>query len=68
MKRIYFKIILLAGLISLACTTRVSEWVLLNSIPNHYTLVYFHNTPISESIKRQNLAITERIETCQYSV
>ena len=63
MKRKYFKIILLAGLISLACTTRVSEWVLLNSIPNPYTLIYFHNSPLSESIKKQNLAVNERIKT-----
>jgi hypothetical protein len=63
MKRKYFKIILLAGIMSLACTTRVSEWVLLNGIPKSYTLVYFHNSPISESVKKQNQAISEKIRT-----
>jgi hypothetical protein len=63
MKRKYIKIILLAGLMSLACTTRVSEWVLLNSVPRKYDLVYFHNSPISASLKKQNLALTESIKT-----
>jgi hypothetical protein len=63
MRRKYIKLILLAGLLSLACTTRVSEWVLLNSIPNSYTLVYFQNGPISETIKKQNLTLGEKMET-----
>ena len=63
MKRKFLTIILLAGLISLACTTRVSEWVLLNSIPNPYTLIYFHGSPTTESSKKQNLALAERIKT-----
>lgn len=62
MKGKYFKIILLAGVLSLACTTRVSEWVLLNSLPNSYTLVYFHKGPLSESSKKQNLAVKESIK------
>jgi hypothetical protein len=61
MKRKFFTIILLAAIISLACTTRVSEWVLLNALPNQYTLVYFHNSPISESLKRQNQTVADRI-------
>ena len=32
MKPVYFKIIILAAFLSLACTTKVSEWVLLNSL------------------------------------
>ena len=48
---------LVAGLMSLACTTRVSEWVLLNAVPNTYTLVYFHGDPISASVKKQNQAL-----------
>jgi hypothetical protein len=63
MKRKYFKIILLAGLINLACTTRVSEWVLLNSLPNQYTLIYFHNSPLSESLKKQHQTLAEEIKT-----
>jgi len=63
MKPNYIKIILLAGLISLACTTRVSEWVLLNSLPNQYTLIYFHNSQLDENIKKQNLAVVDGIKT-----
>ena len=63
MKQVYFKIIILAGIISLACTTRVSEWVLLNALPEQYSLIYFHNGPLSEAIKKQNLAVAEEIKT-----
>ena len=63
MKRKFFTIILLAALISLACTTRVSEWVLLNARPNQYTLVYFHNGSVSESVKNQNQKLAEGIST-----
>jgi hypothetical protein len=62
MKRKFVSILLLCGLISLACTTRVSEWVLLNAVPNSYTLVYFHNRPLSESEKKQNQSINEKIK------
>jgi len=61
MKRNFFTIILFAAIISLACTTRVSEWILLNALPNQYTLVYFSNATLSESVKRQNQALTEKI-------
>ena len=57
----YVKIIALTGLISLACTTKVSEWVLLNSLPNQYTLVYFHNKPADEKIRQQNAALNNSI-------
>jgi hypothetical protein len=53
---------LLCGLISLACTTRVSEWVLLNAIPNTYNLVYFHSNPLSDSEKKLNQALNASIE------
>ena len=63
MKPAFIKIIILAGILSLACTTRVSEWVLLNALPEQYSLIYFHNTPLTETIKKQNLAISEEIKT-----
>ena len=63
MKPAYFKIIILAGLISLACTTRVSEWVLLNSLPEQYTLICFHNSQLSETLNKQNLDVADRIKT-----
>ena len=63
MKPFYYKIIILAGLISLACTTRVSEWVLLNALPEQYSLIYFHNGPLTETVKKQNLAVDESLKT-----
>jgi hypothetical protein len=62
MKPVYFKILILTGLISLACTTRVSEWVLLNALPNQYTLICFHNGTINETLKKQNLTVADRIK------
>lgn len=61
MKPIYIKIIIVAGMISLACTTKVSEWVLLNAIPNQYTLVYFHKTPVNEKTRTQNTILDKNI-------
>jgi hypothetical protein len=55
------KLILIAAVISLACSTRVSEWVLINALPNQYTLVCFNNGSESETLKRQNQKIAERI-------
>jgi hypothetical protein len=48
-------------LISLACITKVSEWVLLNSLPNEYTLIYFHKDPLSETVKQQNIDVGKNI-------
>ncbi|MBI5008613.1 MAG: hypothetical protein HZB98_02960, partial [Bacteroidia bacterium] len=61
MKKKYLRIIVIAGILSLACTTRVSEWVLLNAVPNQYTLVFFHNGPSGENFKKQNKEITDKI-------
>ncbi len=63
MKRKFFTIILLAAVISLACTTRVSEWVLLNSAAHQYSLIYFHKGSVSESVKKQNQKLAEEIST-----
>ncbi len=63
MKRKFFTIILLAAVISLACTTRVSEWVLLNSAAHQYSLIYFHKGSVSESEKKQNQKLAEEIST-----
>jgi len=63
MKRVYVKMIILAGLISLACTTRVSEWVLLNALPNQYSLVYFHTGQLAEAVAKQNKVISDNIKT-----
>src|SRR5660397_63915 len=63
MKQIYFKIIIIGALLSLACTTKVSEWVLLNSVPDTYLLVYFHNNEISEIVKKQHSEIENQFKT-----
>lgn len=63
MKKIYIKILVISGILSLACTTKVSEWVLLNTIANEYLLVYFHKDPLSETVKRHNLAIENDIKS-----
>ncbi len=62
MNQKYVKILVLAGILSLACTTRVSEWVLLNALPNQYTLVYFHKGQLTEAQKKQNTEVTESIK------
>lgn len=54
MKPFTIKVLALAALLSLACTTKVSEWVLLNAVPNEYTLVYFHKNAVPESVKNGN--------------
>lgn len=62
MKKRIITAVILAGIISLACTTRVSEWVLLNSPANKYTLIYYHKSPVGESVIRQNKAVAEKIK------
>jgi hypothetical protein len=54
MKRTYLKILVIGALLSLACTTKVSEWVLLNSDSEKYLLVYFHQNELTESEIQQN--------------
>jgi hypothetical protein len=61
MKPLYIKTLAVAGFLSIACTTKVSEWVLLNTVPNQYTLVYFHNTPVPLKVRQQNATLTENI-------
>lgn len=63
MKRIYFKILIIGALLSIACTTKVSEWVLLNSVPDTYLLVYFHDNEISETVKKQHSEIENQFKT-----
>jgi len=63
MKPLYLKILIISAFLSIACTTKVSEWVLLNALPNQYTLVYFHNKPESETEKKQNLSLVETIKS-----
>jgi len=63
MKATNYKTLIVASLISLACTTRVSEWVLLNALPNQYTLIYFDKNPVTETVKMQNKEVVDRMKT-----
>lgn len=66
MKSNYLKILIIAAVLSLSCTTKVSEWVLLNSFPDKYLLIYFHNNAISESIEQQNKELEEKSKTSNF--
>lgn len=58
----YLKILIIAAVLSLSCTTKVSEWFLLNSVPDNYLLVYFHNSTIPEPVASQNKELENRYE------
>lgn len=60
MKPTFLKIIILGALLSLACTTKVSEWVLLNTLPTDYSLIYFHKDQLSENELKQNSEIDKK--------
>lgn len=61
-------VILLSGLISLACTTRVSEWVLLNALQEKYTLICYHNGLSGEKVNRQNIVLKEKFKHANLNV
>jgi len=56
------KISFLAAIISMACTTKVSEWVLLNAVSDKYLLVYYHNGNLSEKITQQHNELMNEAE------
>lgn len=58
----YIRVIILAGILSLSCSTRVSEWVLVNILPEKYTLVYFHGGEITDGEVKQNESIKAAME------
>lgn len=62
MKPKFLKIIIIAALLSLACTTKVSEWTLLNTIPENYVLIYFHKDNLSEKEIVKNKEIENTIK------
>lgn len=63
MKPFYIKIIMIGAFINLACTTKVSEWVLLNAPASQYTLVYFHNKQMSDQETLHNALIQKEIKS-----
>ena len=60
MKTLPLKVVLLAGVISLACTTRVSEWVLLNAAAEKYSLVCHYPTTYGDAAKDEVRHLKER--------
>ena len=62
MKKIFYKFIIAAAVLSLACTTKVSEWVLLNSVPDRYVLVYFHKDDIPAHFQQQNINLENKLK------
>jgi hypothetical protein len=60
MKPHYQKILIIMAILSLACTTKVSEWMLLNSNADRYLLVYYHKGAIPESVRLQNQELEKR--------
>lgn len=48
------QLIVIAGFLSISCSTRVSEWMLLNMLPEQYTLVYYYSNNQSETVVKQN--------------
>lgn len=56
----YIRLLLGAALLSLACTTKVSEWMLLNSSADKYILVYFHKNELTEAEKLQHKELEAR--------
>jgi len=62
------RVILLLSLASLACTTRVSEWVLLNASPEKYTLICYENAPVSDAAKKQNSILTDDFKLANLNV
>ena len=66
MKSSYLKILIIAAIFSMACTTKVSEWVLQNADPDKYVLVYYHNGTISPSEEQQNKKLEKMAETSNF--
>lgn len=62
MKLIFLKAVIAFGFANLMCTTKVSEWVLLNTVPDQYTLVYYSNFPLTETTRKENTSISESIK------
>lgn len=59
--RAFLAMILAIQLIGLACTTRVSEWILLNTPQELYSLVYFHNGSLDNEAKREHDKLDQSI-------
>ncbi len=54
MNRLELKTVIVAALLCLACSTRVSEWVLLNAPADRYLLVCYHSGVIPETVRQSH--------------
>ncbi len=52
-------LLVIASVLSMACTTKVSEWFLLNAAPDKYLLVYFHKDPVPEWVARNHAELEQ---------
>ena len=57
------KILVFTGFLGFFCTTKVSEWVLLNHVPEDYLLVYYSRGETGGEVKAANKAVTSKIST-----
>ena len=57
------KILIFTGLLGFFCTTRVSEWVLLNHVPEDYLLVYYSAKETGNEVKTANKAAFSKMNT-----
>ncbi|MCY1719645.1 hypothetical protein OU798_04790 [Prolixibacteraceae bacterium Z1-6] len=62
MKVRYLKILFIGAVLCLACTTKVSEWVLLNETPENYVLVYFHKRALTAEEIQQNAKLEQELD------
>ena len=60
---IILKPLLFIGLFSLFCTTKVSEWVLLNNIPENYLLVFHANQNTGNDRQATNQTLVSKISS-----
>ncbi len=58
---LWMGLLLFGCFLGIACTTRVSEWVLLNIVPVNYSLRYVYEGPIPERLKIRHEQLREEI-------
>lgn len=61
MVSLFIRAIIISWLFGIACDTRVSEWVLLNAVPENYLLVYSYNGEIEDQVKKAHETLKKDI-------
>jgi hypothetical protein len=64
--KFYLKVIFIAAVVSLSCTTKVSEWFLINAVPDQFRLVYYHNRVIPAPVVLQNRQLEDLAKTTNF--